>query len=108
MQPYGDEHGIWISSFAPIKNSQNETVAIVQADIKFNEFIDNAKEKAKNELITSTIIVLIALISIVFILNFMLTRINKQQKFLLKEFKQLDELSNHIKSFLKKHHKRKF
>jgi len=42
LSAYSDEHGSWISAFSPIKNSQNETVAIVQADEHFDSFRQDA------------------------------------------------------------------
>ena len=37
--PYKDEHGSWLSAFAPIKNSAGEVVAVIQADSCFDTFI---------------------------------------------------------------------
>lgn len=48
--PYTDDHGVWLSSFSPIKNSQGKTVAIIQADIEFTGFIDEARVELMNNL----------------------------------------------------------
>lgn len=100
--PYTDKHGSWISAFSPIKNSKNENVAIVQADIKFDDFIEQSKQKALNELITIGTSVLTILIIILFILHVMLNSLHKRQNLLLKEFKNLDQLSLQIESFLER------
>lgn len=42
ISAYGDEHGTWISAFAPIKNSKGETIAVVQADYHFDSFKSEA------------------------------------------------------------------
>lgn len=39
---YSSENGTWISSFSPIRNSKGKVVAVVEADVRFNEFIDEA------------------------------------------------------------------
>ena len=39
LPSYKDEHGIWLSAFAPIKNSQGQTVAVVQVDEHFDTFL---------------------------------------------------------------------
>lgn len=38
LGPYEDEHGIWLSSFAPVYNSRHEVVGSLQADVHFDEF----------------------------------------------------------------------
>jgi len=43
--PYTDENGVWLSAFAPIKNSVGNTVAIVQVDEPFDSFIAEARQK---------------------------------------------------------------
>lgn len=35
---YETENGIWLSAFHPIKNSNNEVVALLEADVNFSEF----------------------------------------------------------------------
>ncbi|UKN01907.1 SpoIIE family protein phosphatase [Paracrocinitomix mangrovi] len=62
---YEDKHGVWISAFHPIKNGKGETVAILQADVRFNEFIDMVRSKyAQESLIALGAIILLALIMI--------------------------------------------
>ena len=39
---YEDENGTWLSAFAPIKKSSGATVAVVQADQRFDEFLEAA------------------------------------------------------------------
>jgi len=42
---YGDKSGHWLSAFAPIRNSEGKTVAIIQADHRFDEFLDDAEQE---------------------------------------------------------------
>ncbi len=39
IPPYQDEFGHWLSAFAPIKNKAGRTVAVLQADEKYDEFL---------------------------------------------------------------------
>ena len=100
LEPYKDDHGTWISAFAPIKNSQNETVAIIQADVHFDEFIQKVNQQVIKELVTTVVLIVISLIVILLVLNYMLNRVNSQQKYVIREFSKLDELSKYIKEFL--------
>lgn len=59
---YSDENGTWISAFSPIYNSKNEVVGIIEADVKFNEFISRARtEIFKNLGIALFVILIIAI-----------------------------------------------
>lgn len=56
---YETENGTWISAFAPIVNSKNEVVAIVEADVKFNDFISDARSKVFKSLAFSMVFILV-------------------------------------------------
>ena len=59
LDVYEDKNGIWLSAFAPIKNSSGKTVAIVQADNKFEPFLKEAREEIFVNIGISLVIVLI-------------------------------------------------
>ena len=62
---YETENGEWISAFHPIKNSNNETVSVLQADIKLDEFYQATwRNYLEKEIISLIIIIIIALILI--------------------------------------------
>lgn len=42
---YTDKNGHWLSAFAPIKNSKGKVVALVQADNRFDEFLEEAQKE---------------------------------------------------------------
>lgn len=42
---YEDQNGHWLSAFYPIKNKKGSTIAIVQADNRFDEFIEDARQE---------------------------------------------------------------
>jgi serine phosphatase RsbU (regulator of sigma subunit) len=62
---YESENGEWLSAFYPIKNSQGETVAIIEADVEFTGFINEVQREYLNEtLIALGVIILMALVLI--------------------------------------------
>ena len=46
VNQYETENGTWLSAFYPIKNSEKETVAIIQIDRLFSDFIAKARQEA--------------------------------------------------------------
>jgi len=53
---YEDEFGMWLSAFAPIKNSKDKTVAVVMVDEKLNIFLTSVRsELLKAFLISLTV-----------------------------------------------------
>lgn len=60
---YQDEFGMWLSAFAPIKNANGNTVAVIMVDEKLDLFISTVRmELVKTFLISILIIVMIALL----------------------------------------------
>ena len=61
IEPYTDENGTWLSAFAPIKNKDGKVVAILQADSKFDGFIQRARSSILfNSLISLLVVGVIA------------------------------------------------
>lgn len=60
---YEDEFGAWLSAFASIKNVQGVTVALVQADLRFDDFIMSARREVIGRLSIS-LLVFLALLGI--------------------------------------------
>ena len=48
--PYGDTHGTWLSAVAPIFDSNREVVGVVEADVQFDRFIEEARAAFMDEL----------------------------------------------------------
>lgn len=57
LPSYGDEHGTWLSAFAPIKNSKGKTVAVIQADERFDEFLAQLRGIAIRNILISLLII---------------------------------------------------
>lgn len=60
IDEYVDENGIWLSSFAPIKNKAGKVVAVVQTDLNFEEFI-----VAVNRKLVGNIFIIILIYSVI-------------------------------------------
>ena len=62
---YRTENGEWLSAFFPITNSNNETVALLEADVEFGHFRDMVFNQYKTQaLISLGVILLMALLLI--------------------------------------------
>lgn len=54
---YETENGTWLSAFHPIRNSEGEVVAIVEADIDFQEFQTIVNERYMKEVMIAVIVI---------------------------------------------------
>ncbi len=64
---YRSENGTWLSAFHPIRNSKGKVIAILEADISFDEFSSIVKKQFFNQaMISIIVIILLALIFIPF------------------------------------------
>ncbi|PHR43165.1 MAG: hypothetical protein COA32_16760 [Fluviicola sp.] len=61
---YETENGIWLSAFHPIKNSNGETVAVLEADIDFSEF----KSKVNSTYMRQALVAILVVLLIAFLL----------------------------------------
>lgn len=75
LDVYEDKNGVWLSSFAPIKNSIGNTVAMLQVDQNFRTFL----AKAQRSLIWNTLISLTIIIPFGFVLSAYVSRMLKKQ-----------------------------
>ena len=55
-KPYKDEYGNWLTAFSPILNKNNKAEAIIEVDVKFDDFIKEAKSNMLKNLVISLII----------------------------------------------------
>jgi len=53
---YEDEFGLWLSAFAPIKNSQDKTIAVVMVDEKLNVFLTSVRSELLKAFLISLIV----------------------------------------------------
>jgi signal transduction histidine kinase len=66
---YKDEFGMWLSAFSVIKNKKGEVVALVQADEKFDEFIEKARYNIIQNLVYSLAIFAVILLVLIRVLR---------------------------------------
>ena len=59
--PYMDDHGTWLSAFAPIKDYHGKTIAVVQADMMFDNFIIEARNELRDTIIISFVFFVIVI-----------------------------------------------
>ncbi|MBL7872058.1 MAG: HAMP domain-containing histidine kinase [Cyclobacteriaceae bacterium] len=58
LDSYEDENGKWLSAFSPIKNSEGNVVALLEADENFELFLARAKTTLLQNLVISLLIVI--------------------------------------------------
>ena len=66
---YQDEFGTWLSAFASIRNSKGDVVAVVQADQKFEEFMETAQSNIIKNMAVSFIVFVILLLMLLRIIE---------------------------------------
>ncbi len=105
---YYDENGIWLSAFAPLKNSQGEVVALLEADENFEAFV----AKAKRELLRNTLISLLIVLPFGLVLfRYLSNTLRKQaqdQATLLNQKEEIESQNEEIKTqsdFIEKQNK---
>jgi len=66
IHPYRDRNGYWLSAFAPIKDSQGRTVAVLQADQRFDDFRQKIEQQVyQNIFISLGVILLLSLLLLI-------------------------------------------
>ena len=56
IRAYEDEFGMWLSAFAPIKNTLGKTVGVVMVDEKLDDFLSSVRSELLKALILSMVI----------------------------------------------------
>jgi serine phosphatase RsbU (regulator of sigma subunit) len=63
---YEDKHGVWLSAFAPVKTTSGKVVAVIQADMKFDKFIMQARQRLWSSIGISLLVFLIVTVITVY------------------------------------------
>ncbi len=93
---YMDEHGTWLSVFTPIKDSNGNTVAVIQVDEHFEVFLKKLQRIAlRNILISLTIIIVIASIMFYFISGIVKVD-NQKTKKIQQAYRLVDQQNKNI------------
>lgn len=85
---YKDANGEWLSSFYPIRNNKGDVVAILEADIKANQFF----EKAISEIAMHSIFSLGIMLIVGFIMMRQVRNILRKETLMIKSIKAKSDL----------------
>ena len=67
LPPFTDNHGTWLSAVAPVKNAKGETIAVVEVDQNFEEFISQARSEVWQSIWISLIVFAVIASILIFI-----------------------------------------
>lgn len=90
--PYRDLNGYWLSAFAPIKDSEGKTVAVLQADERFDDFKTKVEDQVYRNIFVSLVVIL--LLSSLLLIN-VRSLLKKEEALKLKSM-ELDALRNEL------------
>ena len=94
---FEDEHGEWLSAFAPIKNNSGSVVALVQCDRRFDEFINTARLSVLKNIMLSLIVFFAALFLLINLLKKILLKEEKNTKLIEEKNKDILDSINYAK-----------
>ncbi len=97
---YKDEFGMWLSAFSVIKNSKGKVVALVQADEKFDEFINKARKQILQNLLFSLLVFAIILMLLLRVLRPILRQELRDKEALAAANIQISQLDNFRKEMI--------
>jgi signal transduction histidine kinase len=97
---YRDEFGTWLSAFAAVKNRAGQTVAWVQADERFDDFIEKARTKALLNLLPVLLVFAAFLAVLVRIIQPILKNEQRQRDALQAALRQNREISRQLEQSL--------
>ena len=99
IRAYHDDHGTWISAFAPISDSLGNVVAIVQVDKQFDEFIVAVRAEAIKEIIISVVIFLVIATLILIIIGRIINMLSNTRDELIKSYSEIHRTHEVITAF---------
>ncbi len=74
---YGDEHGRWLSAYAPIRDKTGQVVGLLEADIRMEEFTAMLQEEYLNQLPLFGILALVSIVLSFLLASTMTRRLNQ-------------------------------
>jgi signal transduction histidine kinase len=97
---YKDEFGMWLSAFAPIKNKNGAVVAMVQADEKFDLFLQRERTDILKSIFFSAFIFIIVLVILIKVLQTILDKELKDKIALANAHQQIQQLDSFRKEMI--------
>jgi signal transduction histidine kinase len=99
---YHDEHGMWLSAYAPIKTHTGKVVGYVQADEKFDAFLQQARMNIQKNILISILVFVFLLVLLVQIIYPSLKREQEDKHALEAAYAQNRAMSEQLKLSLEK------
>lgn len=93
---YTDEFGMWLSAFAPIKNSKGKTVAVVMVDEKLNDFLASVRSELLKAFIISFVIFSIMIILLLWQMGKILSREQKDKNIIEEANLQISRINTEL------------
>ena len=91
-----DHYGTWLSSFAPIKNSKGEIVAVLHVDKRFDDFISDARGEAVTELIISLIVFVVLTVIMLYLIRKIILEDESNKIALKRAYQQVESQNKSI------------
>ncbi len=82
LDVYDDENGSWLSAYAPVKDLNGNPVALIQADERFDDFLDRASDGLINNVLIALVILVPSLLLLYSLVNKMLMNEEESKQFL--------------------------
>jgi len=98
LGPYEDENGTWLSAFAPIRNSTNKTVGLIQVDQHFDEFKARANAKIGRQILIIIPILLLLIYAMLHVVQRMLVISEKVKLVLTRQRNEIEFKNQEIMS----------
>jgi serine phosphatase RsbU (regulator of sigma subunit) len=96
IETYKDEYGNWLTAFSPILNKNNKAEAIIEVDVKFDDFIKAAKSNLLKNLFISLIIFTITTAFLLRYINIVIKFEEKSKKEIQESHELIDEKNRSI------------
>ncbi len=97
---YKDEFGTWLSAFAAIKNKKGQVVGLVQADEKFDDFIQRARQNVFRNLFLSLLFFGAFLVILIRILQPIIKKEQEDKALIAAANVQIKQLDNFRKEMI--------
>ncbi len=97
---YKDEFGAWLSAFAAIKNKKGQVVGLVQADEKFDDFIQRARQNVFKNLFLSLLFFGAFLVILIRILQPIIRKEQEDKALIAAANVQIKQLDNFRKEMI--------
>ncbi len=101
LEPYETENGEWISAYYPIRDADGHVTGLVQADEKFEIFINNVNSKFTRFMIICILFILCMTIALLPVVSRMLSKEEKVMKTLKSQKFELERVNADLSDSVK-------